>query len=604
MRRRILSFVISVLVFLACLSFAPQLSAVSAAVACEPSTALSQATPGIDGSWLGALDVGGFKLRLVLKISRSPDGKLKATVDSPDQNVKDIAVDTITFQDGTLRLEMKALSASYVGTLSKDAAQLTGEFTQGRAMPLNLVRVIQGVPTLVGSSGSLQSTPSIEGNWFGALDVGGFKLRLVLKISKSPDGKLKATVDSLDQNAKDLAVDTITFQDGTLKFEMTALSASYVGTFSKDSAQFTGLFTQVGVLPLDFKRVTDASQLALNRPQTPKKPYPYTEEEVSYENKRDHVKLAATLTLPPGNGPFPAVVLITGSGSQDRNESLLSHQPFLVLADYLTRRGIAVLRADDRGMGGTSKGGPNDTTENYADDALAGVEFLKTRKEINAKQIGLIGHSEGGMAAPMAAAKSNDVAFIVLMAGPGISGAKLLSKQIALIASAECQKEVEGSLAEGEKLMATVMQEKDDAVARQKLHEAAVKRAEAARKKLDAQVTTADAQNAVWATAWFRYFLNYDPRPTLMKVHVPVLAINGEKDLQVPPKEDLEGIEQALKDAGNKDYKIVLLPDLNHLFQTTRTGAPSEYAQIEETLAPIALQTIGDWIVAHTVRTN
>lgn len=448
---------------------------------------------------------------------------------------------------------------------------------------------------------SAQATPGVEGNWRGALDVGAFKLRLVLKISKSADGKLTATVDSLDQNAKDLVVDTITLQDGALNFEMKALSASYTGTLSKDGSQLTGKFTQGGaVFPLDFTRVTDVSQMELNRPQTPKKPYPYKEEEVSYDNKQDQVKLAATLTLPQGDGPFPAVVLITGSGPQDRNESLLSHQPFLVLADYLTRRGIAVLRADDRGMGGTSKGGPNDTTENYAADALAGVEFLKTRKEINAKQIGLIGHSEGGMAAPMAATKSNDVAFMVLMAGPGIPGEKLLTKQIGLIAAAECEKEVARAIAEGQQLMATVVQEKDDAVARQKLHEGAVRRTEAAKKKIDAQLANADAQSAAWATPWFRYFIGYDPRPTLMKVRVPVLAINGEKDLQVPAKEDLEGIEEALKAAGNKDYKIVLLPNLNHLFQTTKTGAPSEYAEIEETLAPILLQTIGDWIAAHT----
>jgi pimeloyl-ACP methyl ester carboxylesterase len=448
---------------------------------------------------------------------------------------------------------------------------------------------------------SLQAASGVEGNWQGALDVGAFKLRLVLKISKSADGKLTATVDSLDQNAKDLVVDTITLQDGTLNFEMKALGASYVGTLSKDGSQLTGKFTQGGaVFPLEFKRVTDLSQMELNRPQTPKKPYPYKEEEVSYENKQDQVKLAATLTLPSGDGPFPAVVLITGSGPQDRNESLLGHQPFLVLADYLTRRGVAVLRADDRGVGGTSKGGPNDTTENYAADALAGVEFLKTRKEINARQIGLIGHSEGGMAAPMAAAKSNDVAFIVLMAGPGIPGEKLLTKQIGLIAEAECEKEVARAIAEGRQLMATVVQEKDDAVARQKLHEGAVKRTEAAKKKIDAQLANADAQSAVWATPWFRYFLSFDPRPTLMKVRVPVLAINGEKDLQVPAKEDLEGIEEALKAAGNKDYKIVLLPNLNHLFQTTKTGAPSEYAEIEETLAPILLQTIGDWIATHT----
>jgi pimeloyl-ACP methyl ester carboxylesterase len=200
----------------------------------------------------------------------------------------------------------------------------------------------------------------------------------------------------------------------------------------------------------------------------------------------------------------------------------------------------------------------------------------------------------------MAAAKSNDVAFIVLMAGPGISGATLLKKQIGLIASAECEKEVERAMAEGQQLMTTVMQEKDDAVVRQKLHKGALKRTEAAKKKIDAQLANADAQSAAWATPWFRYFLNYDPRPTLMKVRVPVLAINGEKDLQVPAKEDLEAIDQALKDGGNKDYKIVFLPNLNHLLQTTKTGAPSEYAELEETFAPIALQTIGDWIATHT----
>jgi pimeloyl-ACP methyl ester carboxylesterase len=188
----------------------------------------------------------------------------------------------------------------------------------------------------------------------------------------------------------------------------------------------------------------------------------------------------------------------------------------------------------------------------------------------------------------------------MLMAGPGIPGEKLLTKQIGLISEAECAKEVEQAVAEGRQLMATVAQEEDDAIARQKLHEGAVKRAEAAKKKIDTQLANADAQSVVWATPWFRYFLSYDPRPNLMKVRVPVLAINGEKDLQVPAKEDLEGIEEALKAAGNKDYKIVLLPNSNHLFQTTKTGAPSEYPEIEETLAPILLQTIGDWIAAHT----
>lgn len=463
---------------------------------------------------------------------------------------------------------------------------------------LTLARVNAVTPRSVQSAP--QAGTGIEGNWLGVLDLGPMKLRLVLKISRTPDGNLKATVDSLDQSANDLVVDIITFQDGTLKFEMKRLLASYVGTLSKDGKQFNGQFTQQGAMPLDFKRITNASELDLKRAQNPKKPYGYDETEVIYENKQDSVKLAATLTLPRGSGPFPAVVLITGSGPEDRNETMFGHQPFLVLADYLTNRGIAVLRADDRGVGGSAKGSPNDTSENYAGDALAGVEFLKTRKEINPKQIGLIGHSEGGMIAPMAATKSADVAFIVLMAGPGIIGHKLLVLQAGLISAQQCEQAVELSQRESERLFAIVSQAKDMAVARQKLQAAATERGEAAKKLLAAQLAAGEAQATQFATPWFHFFLNYDPRPTLMKVRVPVLAINGEKDLQVPAKEDLEGIEQALKDGGNRDYKIVLLPGLNHLFQTSKTGAVSEYGEIEETLAPVLLQTIGDWIVAHT----
>ncbi len=233
-------------------------------------------------------------------------------------------------------------------------------------------------------------------------------------------------------------------------------------------------------------------------------------------------------------------------------------------------------------------------------DVLAGVDFLKTRKEINAKQIGLIGHSEGGMIAPMAAARSNDVAFIVLMAGPGIVGDKLLAMQNRLISSAECERQVNESAAQSARLFAIARDEKDPAVAKQKLDAERAKIEERSRKNLEAQLAGTASQLNQILTPWFRFFLGYDPRPTLLKIRVPVLAINGELDTQVPAKEDLAAIEQALKDGGNGDYKIVLLPKLNHLFQTATTGSPSEYANIEETIAPVALQTMGDWIVAHT----
>jgi uncharacterized protein len=470
-----------------------------------------------------------------------------------------------------------------------------------RKYSLTLVTfLIIGMLLVVGNHNASAQSQSVEGFWAGALDTGAFKLRIVMKFSRTPDGKLNGTLDSLDQGANDIPMDVVTFQNGALHVEMKSLGATYDGKLSADGTQITGEFIQGVKLPLDMKRIEKAPDAALKRPQTPKKPYPYNDVEVTYQNQQDKITLAATLTVPRGAGPFPAVVLITGSGFEDRNETIYGHQPFLILADYLTRRGIAVLRADDRGIGGTTKGSPNDTSENYVGDALAGVEFLKTRKEINPKQIGLVGHSEGGMIAPMAAVRSNDVAFIVLMAGPGIVGDKLLLMQNGLISSAECENEAQRSMAQTERLFVIAKDEKDPAVAKQKMKAESVKVIESARKKLDGQLSSLDARINELLAPWLRFFLNYDPRPTLMKVHIPVLALNGEKDTQVPAHEDLEAIEQALKDGGNHDYKIVLLPKLNHLFQTSKTGSPSEYATIEETIAPVALETMGDWIVAHT----
>ena len=459
--------------------------------------------------------------------------------------------------------------------------------------------IIATLLVAVGRNAAAQSQ-SVEGFWAGALDAGAFKLRLVMKFSHTPDGKLKGTLDSVDQGAHDIPMDVVTFQNGALHVEMKSLGATYDGKLNGDGTQITGEFTQGTKLPLDLKRIEKVSEVALKRPQTPTQPYPYDEVEVTYQNQQDKITFGATLTVPRGAGPFPAVVLITGSGLEDRNEALFGHQPFLVLADYLTRRGIAVLRADDRGIGGTTKGSPNDTSENYAGDALAGVAFLKTRKEINPKLIGLVGHSEGGMIAPMAAVRSNDVAFIVLMAGPGLVGDKLLLMQNGLISAAECQNEVTESVAQSAKVLAIAKDEKDPAIAKQKIQAEDARLALAARKKLEAQLSASATRINQILSPWFRFFLNYDPRPTLTKVHVPVLALNGEFDTQVPPREDLAAIEQALKDGGNRDYKIVLLPKLNHLFQTSKTGSPSEYGAIEETIAPVALETMGDWIVAHT----
>jgi fermentation-respiration switch protein FrsA (DUF1100 family) len=349
-----------------------------------------------------------------------------------------------------------------------------------------------------------------------------------------------------------------------------------------------------------------------SRPQEPKPPYPYDEQEVVYQNKKDGLQLAGTLTLPRSKGPFPAVLLITGSGQQDRNETVFDHKPFLVLADHLTRLGIAALRVDDRGVGKSTGRFIEATSEDFATDALAGVEYLKTRKEIDPRRIGLIGHSEGGLIAPLVAARSTDIAFIVMMAGPGLTGEQILYRQTALVCKSAGMSDdlIAQTRAAQDRVFAILKQEKDNVVAEKRiLEEADAFREVAAKARADATdehkkeisiiaaAIEGQAQSKLVVSPWFRFFLTYDPRPTLMKVRCPVLAIIGEKDLQVPAEENLAAIRLALEAGGNKDHTVLALPDLNHLFQTCRTGAISEYAQIEETISPAALDTISKWIL-------
>ena len=426
----------------------------------------------------------------------------------------------------------------------------------------------------------------VTGDWYGALEITGAKLRLVIHIAKDGDG-LKGTMDSPDQGANGLKLDDVAFKDGKLTFVFKAANGSYEGTL-KDG-KFEGTWTQNGAWPLPLSRTKPEPP---KRPQNPAKPYPYDEEEVSYESAATKSKMGGTLTLPRSKGPHPAVLLITGSGAQDRDETLMDHKPFLVLADHLTRKGVAVLRVDDRGIGKSTVGDHGKSTSaDFADDALAGVEYLRTRKEIDPKKIGLCGHSEGGLIAPMCAAKSEQVAFIVLMAGPGLRGDEILAMQTELISKAAGLPDamVARNTERNKKIYAIVREEKDDAAAQKKILDLFADSPEAERKGMEMQVRQL-------VSPWFRFFMTYDPAPTLAKVKCPVFALNGEKDLQVPCKEDLEAIQKACPHADT-----LALPDLNHLFQTCKTGAPAEYAQIEETFAPAALEAISSWIL-KTVR--
>ena len=452
----------------------------------------------------------------------------------------------------------------------------------------------------------IASEIGIEGIWQGELKVPGTVLRIVFKISKNLDGTLTATLNSPDQGATDIPVEEVIFKDNTLRLEVKSAGGVFEGKVSEDFLVIEGEWKQSGqTLPLTVKRVDKAVEIL--RPQEPKKPYPYIEEELVYENKEAGITLAGTLTLPPGKGPSPVVLLISGSGPQDRNETIYNHRPFLVLADYLTRQGIAVLRVDDRGVGKSTGDFSQATSVDFASDVLAGIEYLKTRKEINPEQIGLIGHSEGGLVAPMVAVKSPDVAFIVLMAGTGLIGEEILYLQGALIyrAMGVSEEDIIKNRQFNEKIFSVIKEEKDKKNAEERLRQMFMedweKMSDEKKEQIGDPEVFLKAQLQSLLSPWLKFFLTYDPKPTLSKVKCPVLAINGEKDLQVPPKENLSAIEEALVAGGNKNFIVKELPGLNHLFQTAQTGVPSEYAKIEETISPIALKIITDWILEHTI---
>jgi len=446
---------------------------------------------------------------------------------------------------------------------------------------------------------------SIEGIWQGSLKVPGMELRIVFNISKNQDGALTSTLDSPDQGVTGIPVEEVIFKDNILRLEVKSAGAVFEGKVSDDLLVIEGEWKQSGqTLPLTLKRVDKAVEIL--RPQVPKKPYPYVEKKVAYTNLKAEVKLVGTLTLPSGKGVFPAVLLITGSGPQDRNETIYNHRPFLVLADYLTRQGIAVLRVDDRGVGESTGDFSNATSKDFASDVLAGVEYFKTCKEIDPKKIGLVGHSEGGLIAPIVAVKSPDVAFIVLMAGPGLIGEEILYLQGALISRAmgASEEDIINKRQFNEKIFSVLKEEENSEIAEKRLRQMFMedweKMSDEEKELIGDSEVFLDAQLQSLLSPWLKFFLTYDPKPTLSKVKCPVLAINGEKDLQVSPKENLIAIEEVLKTGGNQNYTIKELPGLNHLFQTAQTGVPSEYAKIEETISPVALEIISDWILEQT----
>ncbi|MFZ4523420.1 MAG: alpha/beta hydrolase family protein [Bacteroidales bacterium] len=453
---------------------------------------------------------------------------------------------------------------------------------------------------MISFSQSVLTIKDLSGSWSGALKIQGKKLRLVMNINYNEADSLIVSFDSPDQGVLDLPTDKTVLEENSIYVSAGGIGGEFSGKVNKGVDTINGAWKQGG-MAFPVVLVREGQRTTMNRPQEPKPPYPYRSLEVTIPNTAGGFDLAGTLTLPEAKGKYPVAILITGSGPQNRDEELLGHKPFLVLADYLTRQGFAVLRYDDRGVGKSKGDSKTATTFDFASDAEAAITFLKGYPEIDTTRMGLIGHSEGGIIAPIVATGRKDVAFIVLLAGPGITGEQILLLQSALISKSSGVDEA--SIKVNEKfsrdIYSVLKKNKENDKAEQKLRALFADLEKRFAKDTSYHPTPQNeitAQIGTLTTPWFRCFLTLDPEVYLSKVTCPVLALNGSLDLQVPAKENLEAIEKALIFGGNSSYVVEELPGLNHLFQTAKTGNPSEYVKIEETISPVALEFVGGWM--------
>ncbi len=471
-----------------------------------------------------------------------------------------------------------------------------------KTTPRTIARILACAFVLLTASAARADAPAAAaaGHWEGVIVLPGQELAIKVDLA-SEGGIWKGAIDIPMQGAVGLPLENVKADADSLVFVIAKIPGQPTFRGVLVDGKVAGDFTQNG-MTFPFRLGREVVALPA-RPQEPKPPFPYRTEEVTYRN--GDVVLAGTLTLPEGAGPFPAAVLLTGSGAQNRDEELFGHKFFLVLADHLTRGGLAVLRADDRGVGGSTGSVTRSTTSDFADDALAGVALLRARPEIAGGCVGLIGHSEGGIAAPMAAVRApGDVGFVVMLAGTGVPLGEVILRQSELImrAGGADSLTVKTELARTRLVLDRLAAGADSTSIRADL-ERLIRDQRAARPDTgqDPADLTAllDATISGLVTPWFRYATALDPREALRRVRCPVLAVNGERDLQVDPDQNLTEIERALREGGNQDVTIRRLPGLNHLLQTAATGQPSEYGLIEETMNPVALDTVRDWILAR-----
>ena len=447
---------------------------------------------------------------------------------------------------------------------------------------------------------SLPETPQrserIEGIWEGAVALGD--LRIVIHVEHTGDA-LSARVDVPDQGAA-FPADDVRFDGERFVLVVDAIGATYSGTLDGAGARLEGEWHQGIGIDLDLVRVEKPSVRV--RAQTPWPPFPYRAEDVRLPGGGADVTLAGTLTIPEGRD-YPAVVLVSGSGPQDRDETVMGHQPFRVLADHLSRNGVAVLRYDDRGVGESTGGREQAVTADFAADAAAAVAYLRSRGDVDPARVGVIGHSEGGVVVARLAARDRGLSCGVMLAGPAVPGAEVHQAQLRLVLGAmwflpdstvEKVADLNAALYRAGRGPGTWEQRRAEGLA---IYREEFERFNFVERTLLRLQPEGTAMVDVVVSPWFAHFLDYDPGADLAAARVPVLALYGELDLQVPASQSVPVLEAIEHDTGRLDIRV--LPGLNHLFQTAETGAPDEYARIEETMAPAALSVIGDWVVRN-----
>jgi uncharacterized protein len=461
----------------------------------------------------------------------------------------------------------------------------------------------------------LSEAQSITGTWQGSLDVQGNKIPIVFHIKKDSSNKWIGSFDSPSQHAFNLPCSEVIIKEDSVILMMAMINGKYAGLVNVDKTQITGAWFQgPGSLPLMVKKTSDTAVVKeQKRPQTPKPPFPYHSDDVVYTNADQSIQFGGTLTYPISDAKklaeiktYPAVILITGSGQQDRDETLFGHKPFSVIADYLTKKGFVVLRIDDRGIGKTTGNFSDANTLDFAKDLEAGIDFLEKQPMVTQNKIGLIGHSEGGMIAPIVAGKRKDINFIVLLAGPGIPIIDLMQQQMEAVSISNGESPAEARA--NSQLMHIVWEEAikyGNSATVQQIHTkieswsktldtatlAKFKSRDSA--SIDKQITQAlSALNG----KWYKYFISYNPQPYLEKLDCKVLALNGSKDVQVIAVSNLKGIKESLQKSKSPKYDVLEIPGLNHLFQTCIACNPAEYNDLEESFSPKALEIMGNWL--------